>query len=78
MNQLKKWLKALQKLLFKFTPQLEAGQYEKMQKKIVNDWKTFEEPKLDEIGNLRKSEPKAKVQIKQKEKVNSDSEEQEE
>jgi len=50
--------------LFKFTPQLEAGQYEKMQKKIVNDWKTFEEPKLDEIGNLRKSEPKAKVQIK--------------
>jgi hypothetical protein len=65
MNQLKKWLKALQKLLFKFTPQLEPGQYEKMKLKIVNEWKTYEEPKLDDMGNLisaRQAEPK--VQIK--------------
>ena len=65
MNQLKKWLKALQKLLFKFTPQLEPGQYEKMKLKIGNEWKTYEEPKLDDMGNLisaRQAEPK--VQIK--------------
>ena len=65
MNQLKKWLKALQKLLFKFTPQLEPGQYEKMKLKMVNEWKTYEEPKLDDMGNLisaRQAEPK--VQIK--------------
>lgn len=61
MNQLKKWLKALQKLLFKFTPQLEPGQYEKMKLKIVNEWKTYEEPKIDDMGNLisaRQAEPK--------------------
>ena len=64
MNQLKKWLKALQKLLFKFTPLLEPGQYEKMKLKIVNEWKTYEEPKLDDMGNLisaRQAEPKVKI-----------------
>ena len=64
MNQLKKWLKALQKLLFKFTPQLEPGQYEKMKLKIVNEWKTYEEPKLDDMGNLisaRQAEPKVQI-----------------
>jgi hypothetical protein len=33
-----------------------------MQKKVVNDWKTFEEPILDDMGNLvsaRKIEQKA-------------------
>jgi hypothetical protein len=38
--------------MFKFTPQLEPGQYEKMKQRIVDDWKRFEDPNLDENGNL--------------------------
>lgn len=44
MNQLKKWIKALQTFLFKMLPELGPGIYEKMKNKLVNDWKSYTEP----------------------------------
>jgi hypothetical protein len=41
-------MKALQNLLFKMLPDMEPGLYEKMKKKIVDNWKLYEEPQLDE------------------------------
>ena len=51
-------------------PDMPPGVYEKMKTKIENQWKTFEEPELDDHGNLIK---KLKV-----EKVTKDSSESEE
>ena len=53
MNQLKKWLKAISALLFKMLPQLGPGIYEKMKNNLVSHWKGYQEPDLDEQGNLK-------------------------
>lgn len=47
-------MKALQALIFKLLPDMEPGVYEKLKQKIVNQWKLYEEPQLDEQGNLIK------------------------
>ena len=33
---------------------MEPGVYEKLKQKIVNQWKLYEEPQLDDQGNLIK------------------------
>lgn len=53
MNQLQKWFKALQAHLFKILPNLEPGKYEKMKNEIVKQWKTYQEPILDDQGQLK-------------------------
>lgn len=50
MNQLRKWLKALQQWLFGKLEHLERGQYEKMKNQLINHWKLYEEPQLDDQG----------------------------
>ncbi len=57
MNQLKKWMKALQTFLFKMLPELGPGIYEKMKNKLVNDWKSYTEPQLNESGQLVHARP---------------------
>lgn len=52
MNQLQKWFKALQAWLFKTLPQLQPGVYEKMKNHLINQWKTYEEPQLNDHGEL--------------------------
>ena len=50
MNQLRKWIKALQAFLFKMLPDLGPGIYEKMKNRLENDWKSYTEPQLNEQG----------------------------
>lgn len=52
MQQLSKWIKVLQKILFKLIPQMEAGAYEKIKQNIETHIKTYEDPQLDEHGKI--------------------------
>lgn len=54
MDQLRKWLKVLQETIFKLMPEMPPGVYERMKTKVEHQWKTFEEPQLDDQGNLIK------------------------
>lgn len=48
MNQIKKWFKAISGLIFKMLPELEPGVYEKMKNNLVTQWKSYQEPDLDD------------------------------
>lgn len=55
MNQLRKWMSAIKdSLLQRMMPKMADGMLKKMQNKIVAQWKTYEEPQLDEQGYLIK------------------------
>lgn len=63
MQSLQKWMKALQSLLFRILPEMQPGLYEKMKKKLVDHWKLFEEPQLDDQGNLIKKLVPEKAEV---------------
>lgn len=48
MNQIKKWFKAISGLIFKMLLELEPGVYEKMKNNLVTQWKSYQEPDLDD------------------------------
>lgn len=52
MNQLSKWMKVLQKSLFKMLEKMEAGSFDKMKQKIEMHIKTYEDPIMDENGKV--------------------------
>ena len=54
MTHLCKWMKSLSATLFKLLPEMAPGTYERMKEKMVSHWKLYEEPQLDEHGNLIK------------------------
>ena len=53
MNNLRTWFSALSSVLFKVFPNMEIGAHEKMKQKIQRHVQTYEEPQLDEHGNLK-------------------------
>ena len=63
MNNLRSWLTKLSKcILTNIVPAMEVGMYEKMKKEIEKHALSYEEPQLDDNGNLiikRKEERKA-------------------
>lgn len=70
MSQLQSWMTALQNLLFKLLPEMQPGCYERMKSQLVNSWKLYEEPQLDDQGNLIKK-------LKVEDEANSDDDEKE-
>ncbi len=52
MNNLRTWFSALNDTLFKIIPNMEVGTHEKMKQKIQRHVQTYEEPQLDDNGNL--------------------------
>ena len=54
MQSLRDWLTAINKSLFNLYPQLTDGVFEKMKQKIYRICQTYEEPQLDDNGNLIK------------------------
>ena len=55
MQSLRDWLQAINKTLFNIFPQMSEGTFEKMKQKIQRIAQTYEEPQLDEHGNLIKT-----------------------
>ena len=60
-------------MIFKFIPDIKPGVYEKLKQRVINHWKLYEEPQLDDQGNLikklvpEKQESLPKVEKKVKE-----------
>jgi len=52
MNSLRTWFSKLSKSLFALFPQMEVGAHEKMKQKITRHAQAYEEPQLDDNGNL--------------------------
>ena len=52
MSSLRTWLSALSKTLLNIVPNMEPGAHEKMKQKIMRHAQTYEEPQLDDQGNL--------------------------
>ena len=57
MNSLFKWAEVLRELVFKLLPDLPRAEQEALKEKIKNHVLTYEEPELDDMGNLFKKIP---------------------
>jgi hypothetical protein len=52
MSSLRTWFSALSKTLLNIVPNMEPGAHEKMKQRIMRHGQTYEEPQLDDNGNL--------------------------
>ena len=52
MNHVKKWMTVLKESIFKITPNLDLRKMEKLREKMVNVFKTYEEPEFDKDGKF--------------------------
>ena len=70
MQSLRDWLNAINTTLFNIFPKMGPGEFEEMQQKIQRICQTYEEPQLDENGNLIKTRKETE---NKKDEDNSDS-----